>query len=96
VEETEFDTVTRTPPTGSGGVVTWRVLASMNVVVATVPPNVVVAPGWKPLPRIVTAVPPVAGPLAGLPRHLDSLGRTTNKLRARVRRHDSKSRDLSL
>jgi hypothetical protein len=33
--------------------------------VAAVPPNVTPAPAWNPVPVIVTAVPPLVGPLVG-------------------------------
>jgi hypothetical protein len=33
--------------------------------VAAVPPKLTVAPGTKPLPLIVTVVPPATGPLVG-------------------------------
>ena len=42
------------------------VLFTTTTFVAAVPPNVTVAPAAKSIPVIVTAVPPVTGPLFGL------------------------------
>ena len=52
-------------PTVSGGVVAVSVLISTKVVAAGRAPMVTVAPDWKPLPRMVSVVPPEAGPAVG-------------------------------
>jgi len=41
------------------------VLLLTDTLVAAVPPNVTVAPAEKPVPAIVTGVPPETGPLDG-------------------------------
>src|SRR5262249_11645685 len=62
-----FLTVTATGPAVPAGVVAviWVPLITVTFVAATLP-NVTVAPVTKFIPTIVTAVPPVAGPLLGL------------------------------
>jgi hypothetical protein len=56
-------TTTFTAPAAWAGVVAViDVLLTTVTLVAAVPPNVTVAPDWNPVPVIVTAVPPVAGP----------------------------------
>jgi hypothetical protein len=61
-----FVTVMETVPVFSGGET-----ALISVELATVtaaeltPPNATLAPVWKPVPVIVTTVPPVAGPDVG-------------------------------
>src|SRR5271156_4332412 len=57
--------VTRCAPVVRAGVTTVRVFMSLNVAVALLPPIVTAVPLWKPLPRIVSVVPPAAEPCAG-------------------------------
>ncbi len=53
-------------PAACAGVVAVRVVPVTTVtVVAEVPPRVTVAPAVKPVPVIVTLVPPVVGPAGG-------------------------------
>ena len=65
----ELVTVTFTAPAEAAGVVAviWVELATVivAVVVAAALPKVTVSPAAKPVPLIVTAVPPDVGPLAG-------------------------------
>ena len=62
-----FVTVTVTEPATPAGVVAVIVvLFTKTTLVAAVPPKVTVAPEAKFAPAIVTAVPPVVGPLFGL------------------------------
>jgi hypothetical protein len=59
-------TVTVAAPAACAGVVAVIVVAFTTVTpVAAVPPNVTVAPLTKPVPLIVTLVPPAVGPLVG-------------------------------
>jgi hypothetical protein len=61
-----FATTTFTDPAAREVVVP---VIAVGLVVATVnaaPPNATVAPVWKPLPAIVTDVPPAVGPLVGV------------------------------
>jgi hypothetical protein len=60
-------TVTLTAPAACAGVVAVIVVAFTTVTpVALVPPRVTVAPLTKPVPLIVTLVPPAVGPEVGL------------------------------
>jgi hypothetical protein len=60
-------TVTVTAPALSAGVVAViDVLLTTTTLVAAVLPNVTVAPDAKFVPVMVTAVPPVVGPVLGL------------------------------
>ena len=60
-------TVTVTAPTACAGVVAVIVvLFTTTTFVASVPPNVTVAPVAKFVPVIVTAVPPAVPPLFGV------------------------------
>ena len=60
-------TTTVAVPAPPAGVVPTRRVAETNVTpVAAAPPNVAPAPAWKPVPVIVTVVPPAVGPIAGL------------------------------
>jgi hypothetical protein len=59
-------TVTVTAPALPAGVVAvMDVLLTTTTLVAAADPNVTVAPDTKFVPVIVTAVPPVVGPLLG-------------------------------
>src|SRR5581483_4488647 len=61
-----FVTVTFTAPAAWAGVVAVIVVALRTVtLVAAVPPTLTVAPVAKPVPVIVSAVPPVVEPVAG-------------------------------
>jgi hypothetical protein len=61
-----FVTATVTAPAACAGVVAVIVVPlTTTTFVAAVPPNVTVAPEVKPVPVIVTAVPPPTGPLIG-------------------------------
>jgi hypothetical protein len=61
-----FVTVTLTEPAACAGVVAVIDAAfTTTTLVAALPPIVTVAPAPKPVPVIVTAVPPAAGPLVG-------------------------------
>ena len=59
-------TVTSTVPEPAGLVAVIDVALFTVTPVAAVPPNATVAPDAKPVPEMVTGVPPAAGPLAGL------------------------------
>ena len=60
-------TTTSTAPAGWAGVVAVMLVALTTVTpVAAVPPKVTVAPLTKPVPVMVTDVPPVERPLVGL------------------------------
>ena len=62
-----FVTATVTAPTAFGGVVAVIVSAlTKTTFVPAVPPNATVAPCTKPVPLMVTGVPPVAGPPFGV------------------------------
>src|SRR5208337_693385 len=52
-------------PAESGGVVISSVFKSLNVTLADLPPRVAFVADWKPLPRMVTLVPPAADPKDG-------------------------------
>ena len=72
----EFVTVTITAPAVPAGVVAvMLVLLTTTTFVAAVLPNVTVAPEAKFVPVIVTAVPPVVGPVVG--NTLVTVGGTT-------------------
>ena len=59
-------TVTVTAPTLPAGVVAVMLVPlATTMFVAAFPPNVTVAPEAKPVPVIVTLVPPAVGPLFG-------------------------------
>ena len=58
-------TTTLTVPAACALVVPVRVVLVTVTAVRATPPTVAVAPVWKLAPLIVTAVPPVVGPLAG-------------------------------
>ena len=53
-------------PGACAGVVAIMVVLVTAVTVAAVPPNVTVAPVRKPVPAIVTGVPPACVPLFGV------------------------------
>src|SRR5512141_2496986 len=57
---------TSTGPGACGGVVARICDDVTDVTVAGLPPNVTVAPAWKPDPAMVTGVPPMEGPVFGL------------------------------
>ena len=59
-------TVTSTVPEPAGLVAVIDVALFTVTPVAAVPPNATVAPDAKPVPLMVTEVPPAAGPVAGL------------------------------
>ena len=59
-------TTTGTVPAACAGVVAIMVVLVTAVTVAAVPPNVTVAPARKPVPAIVTGVPPTGVPLFGV------------------------------
>ena len=59
-------TVTSTVPEPAGLVAVIDVALFTVTPVAAVPPNATVAPDAKPVPEMVTVVPPAAGPLDGL------------------------------
>ena len=59
-------TVTSTVPEPAGLVAVIDVALFTVTPVAAVPPNDTVAPDAKPVPEMVTEVPPAAGPVAGL------------------------------
>jgi hypothetical protein len=61
-----FVTDTATASGACAVVVPVMVVASIVDTVSAEPPNETVAPAWKPLPAIVTAVPPPVAPLSGL------------------------------
>ncbi|HEY8824117.1 MAG TPA: hypothetical protein VIP07_04450 [Candidatus Limnocylindria bacterium] len=61
-----FVTTTFTAPAPCEVVVPVMVVAVIPEIVTAAPPNDAVAPAWKPLPLIVTEVPPAAGPLFGV------------------------------
>ena len=52
-------------PGDSAGLVSVRVFMSLKATATFFPPRVTLVPAWKPLPRSVIVVPPVAGPIAG-------------------------------
>ncbi len=54
-----------TPAVCAGVVAVIEVLLATVTLVALVPPNLTVAPAKKPVPVMVTAVPPVVGPVLG-------------------------------
>ena len=59
-------TTTLTAPAACAGVLAVICVAlTTTILVAAVPPNVTPAPAWNPVPVIVTAVPPLVGPLVG-------------------------------
>src|SRR5262249_52427134 len=58
--------MTSTWPTPAGEVQVMVVAFMTTTLVAALPPKETVAPATKPVPVIVTAVPPAAGPLLGL------------------------------
>ena len=60
-----FVTTTVTPPAACGLVVPEMLVALRVETVTAAPPRATVAPVWKPLPAIFTAVPPRVGPLVG-------------------------------
>ena len=60
-----FATVTDTAPAARAGVRATSVVAVCDSSVPVVPPNVTTAPAWKPVPVIVTSVPPAVVPVAG-------------------------------
>jgi hypothetical protein len=60
-----FVTTTLTRPAAWLVVVPVIVVGSTVATVSADPPSDTVAPVWKPLPAIVTLVPPAAGPLLG-------------------------------
>jgi hypothetical protein len=60
-----FVTTTFLAPGVPAGVVAVIVVAVTEFTVAAAPPIVTVAPDWKPVPVIVIAVPPSAGPELG-------------------------------
>ena len=59
-------TVTSTVPTGSAGVVALIDVSDTTTNGADLPPKSTPVAPVKPLPRMVTVVPPVAGPEVGL------------------------------
>ena len=60
-------TVTLTVPLPAGLVaVIWVSLSTETLLAATPPNETLVEPTTKPVPLIVTVVPPAAGPLVGL------------------------------
>ena len=61
-----FVTTTLTNPAAPAAVVPVMVVALIVKTVSADPPNDTVAPVWKPLPAIVTAVPPRVEPLVGV------------------------------
>jgi len=63
-------TETKGDPTGIGGAVTFSVPALVDVMEAVVGPKVTWLMVPKFAPRIVTAVPPVAGPTDGEILHI--------------------------
>jgi hypothetical protein len=59
-------TTTLTAPAVCAAVVAViDLLLTTTTPVAAVPPKVTVAPDWKPVPVMVTAVPPAVGPELG-------------------------------
>ncbi len=69
-------TTTSTAPGAWPGVVTVIVVSSTTVTFAPgVPPKVTPVAPVKPLPVMVTAVPPVSGPLAGVTEVMTGSGR---------------------
>ena len=62
-----FVTVTLTAPAAWAGVFAVMVVElTTTTFVAAEPPKVTVAPAWKPVPLMVTGVPPRYGPLFGV------------------------------
>ena len=61
-----FVTTTSTAPAACAVVAPVIVVAFTVETVSEEPPIETVAPAWKPLPAIVTEVPPAAGPLVGV------------------------------
>jgi hypothetical protein len=60
-------TTTFTVPAAWAAVVAVIVVLLLTLTpVAAVPPRLTVAPVWNPVPVIVTAVPPLAGPELGV------------------------------
>ena len=59
-------TVTSTVPEPAGLVAVIDVALLIVTPVAALPPNATVSPDAKPVPVMVTVVPPAAGPLVGL------------------------------
>jgi hypothetical protein len=57
---------TSTGPAACGGVVARICDDVTEVMVPGFPPNVTIAPAWKPDPVMVTGVPPMEGPVLGL------------------------------
>ena len=73
-----FVTVTFTEPVGWAGVFAVILMElTTTTFVAAVPPKVTLAPLAKPVPLMVTAVPPAAMPLAGLIEFTITGARTT-------------------
>jgi hypothetical protein len=65
----EFVTTTLTAPAARAGVVAViEVLFTTTTLVAAAPPKLTPAPAAKPVPVMVTAVPPLVGPELGLTR----------------------------
>ena len=61
-----FVTTTSTAPALCAGVVAViDVLFTTVTLVAGVSPRITIAPAWKPVPMILTAVPPLADPEVG-------------------------------
>jgi len=60
-----FVTTTLTAPAACAVVVPVIEVGSTVETVSVEPPKLIVAPVWNPLPLMVTAVPPTAGPLVG-------------------------------
>ena len=61
-----FVTTIVTPPAACGLVVPEMLVAVRVETVTAAPPRATVAPVWKPVPAIVTAVPPSVDPLVGV------------------------------
>src|SRR5205085_1374030 len=61
-----FVTTTLSEPAACAGVVPVMVVALIVETVTPDPPNDTVAPVWKPVPAIVTVVPPPLAPVFGL------------------------------
>jgi hypothetical protein len=59
------DTVTSTVPDPEGVVAVHEVVETQVAVVPVVPKVAVVPPGTKPMPVMVTTVPPITGPVVG-------------------------------
>ena len=75
-------TVTLTFPVPAGLVAVIVVSLTTVTLLAAVPPNeTLVEPTMKPVPIIVTSVPPAAGPLVGLIPDIVGAGGTTVRVR---------------